>query len=769
MMKKSPALTHLHIIGLLLLFSALFSCQNSHTAKWITVNGDPGKPNQWLCFRKEINIIDLPRKEIAQIAVDSNYWLWINDSLVIREGGLIRNANPTDTYYDEVNIAPFFKKGRNVIAVLANYYGRDGLNHNSSGKAGLYFNSAYIKSGSSWKVAVHPAFYDLTDDYPNYRLAVQNVGYNANHDFDWTSLAFNDRDWEQAKAIGAPPVAPWNHLIKRPIPQFKDYGLANFMQVEMHGDTAIAVLPYSAQVNPWFSITAKQNQKVEIFSDTYSLGSLRHAHSIKCEYICRDGMQEFEMPHWIAGEKINFIFPPDVKINALKFRETGYNTQFAGRFSCDDPFYNSLWEKCIRTLYVCTRNYYMDCPDRERSQYAGDVANMLNQSFFAFDTSIFAMNRKSLLNLVQWQRADSTLYMPYGGTFSEELPLQMLYLTGYHGIYQYFMFTGDTTTIRDVFPAIQKYHALWKTEANGLVRQRRGEWYWRDWGENIDDRLLDNVLYADALKSDMEIAAILGNEIDKEYYQKRYNDLKTAINKHYWNGVEYRSTDFHTAPDDRGNAIAVLSGVADSTKYEAITKVLKKSYFASTYMERFVLDALFQMGETDLALQRMKSRYKDMVNSPHSTIWEQWTFISPEKSSSTYNHGWSCCPLHLLPRHIAGIKPIEPGFSRYEIIPAASAFDVISCSVESPKGTIDVRIDFEQWQYLMEFYSPPGAVVKVGVPKRYYHSILKINGTIIKNDVGRKNRTVENTRLLSEDNDYFYYEFQPGKWLVEAF
>ncbi|HYW94357.1 MAG TPA: glycoside hydrolase, partial [Bacteroidales bacterium] len=451
-MEKSRLSGIVKFIFLISLIVVTGSCGSKRQAKWITIGGDAGKPDQWLCFRKSFMLSDSVGSDLAQIAVDTKYWLWVNDSLVIRDGALLRNANPQDTWYDEVELAPFLHRGANSIAILVNYYGRDGQNHNSSGRAGLYFNSGLVKSDTTWSVAVHPAFFEVKDAYPNYRYAVQDVGFNANRDIAWTKPGFDDSRWSRAVEAGSPPTDPWHHLIRREIPQFRDYGLSSFLKTERHGDTIIAFLPYDAQVNPYFRIRAKKNQEVSIWSDTYSLGNLRHHNSIQTEYICRQGLQEFEMPHWISGHKIYFVIPSGAVIEALMYRETGYDTDLEKRFVCSDPFLNKLWDKAQRTIYVCTREYFMDCPDRERTQYGGDVANMINQSFFTFDTSIYSLDRKSILGVFNWQRADSTIYMPYGGTANEELPLQMLSLTGYHGIYQYLMYTGDTATIRRVFP-----------------------------------------------------------------------------------------------------------------------------------------------------------------------------------------------------------------------------------------------------------------------------------------------------------------------------
>jgi len=71
--------------------------------------------------------VQVPDEAIARIAADSKYWLWINDNLVVFEGGLKRGPNPEDTYYDEVDIAPYLKAGSNTIAALVWYFGKQGF------------------------------------------------------------------------------------------------------------------------------------------------------------------------------------------------------------------------------------------------------------------------------------------------------------------------------------------------------------------------------------------------------------------------------------------------------------------------------------------------------------------------------------------------------------------------------------------------------------------------------------------------------------------
>ena len=64
-------------------------------------------------------------------------------------------------------------------------------------------------------------------------------------------------------------------------------------------------------------------------------------------------------------------------------------------------------------------------------------------------------------------------------------------------------------------------------------------------------------------------------------------DKKDKIKRGYaslWTENGYKSGDVKK-PDDRANALAVLSGLAEKSQYDVITSVLKNTENASPYME----------------------------------------------------------------------------------------------------------------------------------------------------------------------------------------
>ena len=133
------------------------------------------------------------------------------------------------------------------------------------------------------------------------------------------------------------------------------------------------------------------------------------------------------------GDKVRLPF--EVEVVDMKYRESGYDSDFVGSFNCDNEFCNKLWQKAQRTLYVNMRDTYMDCPDRERGQWWGDVVIELGQVPYVFDNRAHKLTQKAIAELMAHQREDGTIYSPIPGSFMQELPCQMLAAVGEYGFY----------------------------------------------------------------------------------------------------------------------------------------------------------------------------------------------------------------------------------------------------------------------------------------------------------------------------------------------
>ncbi len=708
--------------------------------QWITAVEQQNETNNWTAYNKTFKVEKVPSIALTKIACDSKYWLWINGELAVFEGQLKRGPSPSDTYYDEVDIAPYLKTGDNYISVLVWYFGKDGFSHNSSGKAALIFDCQApdfeLLSDNSWEASIRREFGTAGLPLPNFRLSESSIRYDARiGNFDFTQAEAKTKGWGGSRELGKPPVAPWNNLVKRPIPLWKNFGMKKYenqrtFPFESTGDTIVCRLPYNAQITPYFKIEAKGDEKIILLTDHYQGGG---PYNVRGEYMTRKGVQEYENLGWMNGQEVYYVLPKGIKVLDLQYRETGYASEFSGSFDCNDDFYKRLWTKAERTLYVTMRDTYMDCPDRERSQWWGDMVNESGESFYALDPESRFLTKKGILELINWQREDGTIFSPIpSGNWDKELPGQMLASIGYYGFWNYYLNTGDKETIAKVYDGVKRYLDVWQLDKNGVLVKRMTDasskgWYWGDWGTNIDKDLLMNEWYYLALKGYKNMSQLLGKQEQVTWAETTMSNFKVSFNTMFWKGDQYRSDNYKDDIDDRGQALAVVAGLADADKYKAIYKLLKTQEYASPYMEKYVCEALFLMGESEYGLERLKKRFQPMVdNKDYSTLFEGWGIGRNGYGGGSTNHAWSGGGLTILAQYVCGLYPLEPAWKKFMVKPDLGGLEFAETGNETIAGKVSVRISKIRSGMKMELVVPHGSEAIVYIPVK--KKMVVING-----------------------------------------
>ncbi len=714
---------------------AAFAETTGWKAKRITAKESQNETNTWIDFRRDIDLDKVPGKAIAKIACDSKYWLWVNGELAVFEGQLKRGPNPRDTYYDEVDISPFLRKGRNSVAVLVWYFGKDGFSHSSSGEAGLVFqcDDMGLISDERWLGRLDKAFDDTGRPKPNFRLPESNIKFNAQvGNFEWTKLNAKLRGFGPVNVLGAAESAPWNRLVLRPVPLWKDFGIRNYENAdeipsEGTGEWIECRLPYNCHATPILDIDAPAGVTIKMQTDNTDYMGWTVA-SVRAEYVTRDGRQTYESLGWINGHVMKYLIPKGVKINSLKYRETGFGCEFTGWFKSSDSFYERLWQKAVRTLYVTMRDTYMDCPDRERAQWWGDMVNESGEAFYALSPSAATITEKGILELINWQREDGTLYSPIPeGNWDKELPGQMLASVGTYGFWNYYLNTGDKETLVSVYKGVKRYLDVWQVRENGTLVHREGDWYWGDWGTQVDKQLGFNAWYYLALKGYYNMSELLGETAEARQTQEAMMAFKEAFNRVFWDGKGYRTRAYEGEYDDRAQALAVVSGLAGKDRYDELLKIFKRSYLASPYMEKYVLEALFVMEEPEFGLERMKSRYHKMVDvSPWTTLYENFGDGADRAGHGTNNHAWSGGGLTILAQYVCGLAPLEPAWKTFSVKPQLGHLEFAATGNETVAGKVAVRVTRVKKGMDIELTVPRGSEAVVYVPVENRH--VTING-----------------------------------------
>ncbi|MET9969407.1 hypothetical protein ABZZ80_26630, partial [Streptomyces sp. NPDC006356] len=96
-------------------------------------------------------------------------------------------------------------------------------------------------------------------------------------------------------------------------------------------------------MTPFLKVDAPAGAVIGIQTDHYDDGAglvgiePGTQYNMRATYVCAGGVQEFEPLAWMSGTAVRYTIPAGVTILELKYRESGYDTDFAGSFSSSDP------------------------------------------------------------------------------------------------------------------------------------------------------------------------------------------------------------------------------------------------------------------------------------------------------------------------------------------------------------------------------------------------------------------------------------------------
>jgi len=781
--------TILLLFGVVFLTTSTFSMSNSPSwedAQWIWQQED-GPANTWVAFRKSFNLNEIPDQALSKIAVDTKYWLWINGEMVLFEGGLARGAAPNTNYYDEVNLKPYLKEGQNTIAILVWYWGRTRKVHDDSGKGGLLFHANLgqqtLVSNADWKLKVHPAYDPRSGGGGKSanRVNAYNVKFDARKalgdwsDKAWYSNNFDDTNWNKPVEKGVANSKPWGTLVKRAIPQWNDRGLTNYEVLTLASnknkiklpfknttDSIVVIhakLPFNQQITPYLKVNSKAGKTIIADMDN-------RFNMLKGTYITKDGVQSFESYSWINGHVVEYTIPAGVEVLELKYRWTGVG-EMTGTFETSDPYFTRLWWMARNTLYVCARDGYMDCPDRERGLWVGDVADQTGAVFYTLDEPGRLLLKKGIDNTIAYRKGDTIQglapgFGAYRGKSSELTGQSLQYID--QGIWQYYYNTGDKATLENAYPAVLNYLKLWGMQENGLPKHRKGYANWVDWGIDTDPVATNVVLYYMALKSAKKMAIALGETKDVAWYDTRIDSIKKNFDKEYWQGNRYGSK--KKKIEERVSALAIISGLAKKENYtilvDSVLVPVKKS---SPHMEWIAEEAIMLTGKYDKGLERMKQRYQQQVDRKWlTTLYEKYQ----PKLRGTYNHAWNA-PNYVLSRYIAGIKATAIAWSNYEVKPNLAHMTSVKQIVPSVKGDITVEVNKTENNYNLNLISPESTTATICIPKAGKKiAKVEVNGK----SIWRKNKLKKRFSgfdFESENPEFLKFQAKSGIWKVKVF
>jgi alpha-L-rhamnosidase len=164
-------------------------------------------------------------------------------------------------------------------------------------------------------------------------------------------------------------------------------------------------------------------------------------------------------------------------------------------------------------------------------------------------------------------------------------------------------------------------------------------------------------------------------------------------------------------------ALLALAGLRDAREVADGTLKIDGPKDLSTFYGYYVLNALAKSGDIDDGLDFIRRYWGSMLDFGATTFWEdfdlEWTknagrideLVAEGKDDlhgdfgahcyigfrHSLCHGWAGGPTAWLSRHVLGVEPAAPGFSKVRITPRLGRLEWAEGSYPTPKGVIRVR------------------------------------------------------------------------------
>ncbi|PZG24046.1 hydrolase [Micromonospora craterilacus] len=658
-----------------------------------------GESNDWALLRTEFVLPDKPIAAAYVYATGQSpeptrqyvYKLWVNDT--VAGVGPVR-AMAGEARYQTHDVTAQLVPGRNAIAALC-YSPRERAFLAELAVVFADGTRQVVATGDGWRTRRagrwRPAagftgggFYQAPQEYLDARQ--EPVG--------WTARGFDDRGWE------APAAAPLSRRLEPAWVSNMAYTYRRPAAVErLEPGRWLLDLGQAVVGGIRLSVLGTSGQTVEIRlgeerTATGARYNLRAGQTYREVWTLRDGRQQLE--HWgyrafrwvelVADPALDLTDAVEAAVLKLPWSDDD------AAFESSDPDLDRVWQMCRYSIEATRQDVYQDTPTRERGPYEGDaIINQLSE--YATQRS-FALARYS------------TSYLVRRPTWPAEYRLQTV-ITAWED----YLATGDPSNLAadyDLFVERQLDESL---NASGLVEKNPGSSSQSnadlvDWPTTNRDgyvftrvNTVINAWQYAAFEALSRIAGVLGRAADAQRYTELAARLRAAVNDQLLDrsAGAYRDGVGTAHQAQHATAFPLALGVPEDGDVRALGDWLAtRGMRVSVYGAQFLLEALYRAGLGHAAHGLLTSReqfsWLHMMDDLGATIvMEAW---DPSiKSNTTFSHAWGSAPANIVPRFVAGVRPLAPGAREVLIAPQPGPLDWLRAKVPTIRGPIEVALD----------------------------------------------------------------------------
>lgn len=768
-------------------------------ANWIWDFGAINPENYYLYIRKVITLDNPVSRASAFISASSFAQLYINGKFVER---VPVKSDPECQVYDHFDVGSYFVRGDNTIAVLVYHYGV-GMHHDMNARGGFFFQGLIedtdghilkLNSDKSWKVCAADAW----DSNTKQRHVNHLIGFREKYDAakaltGWESGSFDDSKWKNAKEIGIPPVAPWNHMVVVNRPFLSRQIIQPVASWESGGyDVYDFGKEYSGC--PRLTITAEAGGAELMIGtgerlDSNKLPKMTQEVDYTDTYLTIKGRQTWKPLTWRGFRYLAVQKHPGVTIENADAEFRSYPLRNEGSFLCSDSDLNRYWEIGRWTLRLCSQDTLMDTPWREQTQYiAGDSRYDMRYANYAFGSEaqfLFKYNILSGAFSQRWKEDGSIrsryptdwLLGPTTSTYIPDYQLEWIMM-----VHEYYLYYADDSLIRQVYPNMAKLMHYFETYVNpehGLLGRVPG-WVVLDHPDtfpmDVDgENTAMNCLYYGALSSASWLARnVMKDDAQADQWEQQAVSVKHAVNEYLFSGEAGVYKDgFESSRLTQQTQVYALKYnlVPEDRKNKVIDFVKSKGRSCEESFSYWLLYSMFSEGRGQWALDYIRTYWGEQTrDQDFNGAWhEGWN----NKWGST-SHAWCAGPTALLPEKVLGVEPILPGWKKFRVKPCLYDLTWAEGVIPTAAGDIIVKVkqmDSGKPRQGMQINAviPADTVSEIYVPvDQSENAAIYANGVIIWKD-GTFVGTDKKISHQSTMSTFVVFECQPGSYVIDSY
>ncbi len=557
--------------------------------------------------------------------------------------------------------------------------------------------------------------------------------FTGNRTFGYKTQFAEDRDlrirpgeWERARekepdyTFAAEPVPVVQRRTVTPVETLISETEEGIVRVYDFGEEITGQLCFSVTGHAGQVIELRAGEELEELEGSAPIRltqgcRVRYKNRANCDYqefiTLAEGGNTLEQYDYKPFRYAELISPPDVQADAFGavVRHWPFDEN-ACVLKSSDTVLEQVFDICKRGVKLGSQEVYVDCPGREKGQYAGDLTiSSASQLWLTGDTRLFV---KAVRNQVESTRIDEGIMAVTPGSLMQEIadysfqfPILAL---------RYHDFTGDEAGLREMLGVCDRmltYFEKYQRE-DGLLDGVDCKWNLVDWPKNLRDGYdfplttpigkgvhnVINAFYIGAVICTEEIIDRLGIRLEEG--AKRSDALIEAYNRCFFRAETGLYADSETSDHAslHSNILPLYFGFAKPESHDAIARLIRsKGIVCGVYMSYFLLKALCRLGlykdVYELITSQGENSWYNMVREGGTTCFEAWG--KDKKWNTSLCHPWASAPISVLIEDLLGISPAKPGFAEVDVRPHLPAsLENLEMRIPLPDGR---HLEFE-WE-----------------------------------------------------------------------